>query len=138
MNWKLIFQLSLFGLAMALATISLIPQNAEPFFWLVIFIVCAYVVAKRCQGRHFIHGFMISIFNAVWITAAHVIFAKTYLANHPQMASMNQNMPLSHHPRVLMLVFGPVFGALCGIILGAFCWVAARLMRSSAAARKQA
>jgi hypothetical protein len=55
-NWKLIFQLSLFGLAMAIATVYWIPQNVEPFFWLVIFIICAYLIAKRCSDKYFLHG----------------------------------------------------------------------------------
>jgi uncharacterized membrane protein len=33
MNWKLIFLLSLFGLAMAIATVFVIPSNIEPLFW---------------------------------------------------------------------------------------------------------
>ena len=51
MNWKLIFGLSLFGLAMAIATVFVIPSKIEPFFWLAIFIICAIVIAKgdhRC------------------------------------------------------------------------------------------
>lgn len=40
MDWKLIFQLSLFGLAMAVATVYVIPSNIEPVFWLVIFLIC--------------------------------------------------------------------------------------------------
>ncbi len=42
MNWKLILQLSLFGLAMAVGTVFVIPSNVEPLFWLAIFAVCAY------------------------------------------------------------------------------------------------
>jgi hypothetical protein len=36
MDWKLIFGLSLFGLAMAIATVFIVPSNIEPAFWLVI------------------------------------------------------------------------------------------------------
>ena len=35
MKWKLIFLLSLFGLAMAFATVFWIPSMIEPVFWLV-------------------------------------------------------------------------------------------------------
>jgi hypothetical protein len=41
MNWKLIAQLSCFGLAMGVATVFLIPSTIEPFFRLGIFVVCA-------------------------------------------------------------------------------------------------
>jgi hypothetical protein len=62
-NWKLIFQLSIFGVIMAVATISLIPQNIEPVIWVLIFIVCAYIVSKKAPGKYFLHGFLISIVN---------------------------------------------------------------------------
>jgi hypothetical protein len=44
MNWKLVFQLSLFGLAMALGTVFFIPSSIEPLCWLIIFLVCAYIL----------------------------------------------------------------------------------------------
>ena len=40
MNWKLIFLLSLFGLAMGIATVYVIPSRLEPMFWLAISILC--------------------------------------------------------------------------------------------------
>jgi hypothetical protein len=46
MDWKLILQLSLFGLAMAIATVFVIPPTVEPAFRLVIFLICAYAIAK--------------------------------------------------------------------------------------------
>ena len=79
MNIKLIFQLSLFGLAMAFATLFWIPLNYEPFFWLIIFIICAYLIAKKCFEKYFLNGFLVSIVNCIWITAAHLIFFHTYI-----------------------------------------------------------
>jgi len=45
--WQLIFQLSMLGLAMGVATVLWIPSNIEPILWLVIFCFCAYVIASR-------------------------------------------------------------------------------------------
>jgi uncharacterized membrane protein len=129
MNWKLIFQLSLFGLVMAFATISLVPEKSEFVFWLVIFIICAYLIVKNCSGRYFLHGFLVSIVNSIWITGAHVFFHKTYLDNHPQMVSMSADMFLPHHPRLQMLILGPIYGAAFGIVLGVFAWVASKLIK---------
>src|SRR5262249_31994175 len=105
MNWKLIFQLSLFGLVMGLATVFVIPSSVEPFFWLVIFIVCAYIIAKTCASRHFLHGLLVSIVNSVWITAAHVLLFDSYIANHEREAEMIRNLPFA--PRAMMIVTGP-------------------------------
>ncbi len=131
MNWKLIFQLSLFGLAMALATISLISSAIEPIFWLLIFVACAFLIAKKAPGKYFLHGFLVSLVNCVWITAAHVAFYSTYLANHPEMAEMNAKMPLSDHPQLMMLLTGPVIGAVSGLILGLFSFIAGKLVKKS-------
>ncbi len=54
MNWKLILQLSLFGLAMAFATVFFIPSKVEPLVWLAIFIACAYVIATKAPGKSFL------------------------------------------------------------------------------------
>src|SRR4051812_14854732 len=99
MNWKLIFSLSLFGLAMAFATVYVIPSKIESFLWLPIFIVCAYFIAKYAPGKYFLHGFCVSLLNCVWITGVHVMLSDTYLANHTteaaQYADMNAKIHLS-------------------------------------------
>src|SRR4030095_1073420 len=132
MNWKLIFLLSLFGLAMAVATVFVIPTNIKPVFWFVIFLICAFIIAKQAPGKYFLHGFMVSIVNSIWITAMHVLFYSTYIANHPEMLSRSQDMPLQGHPRLLMLISGPIFGAIFGIILGLFSWIASKIFKKPA------
>jgi hypothetical protein len=131
MNWKIIVQLSLFGLIMAFGSIALIPQNIEPAFWLIIFGFCALVIAKVCAGKYFLHGFLVSMVNCIWITAVHIYFYQTYINHHAAMANMGQNMPsfLSIHPRLTMLIIGPVFGVLSGIILGLFALVASKIVK---------
>jgi hypothetical protein len=134
MNWKLIFRLSLFGLAMAFATISLIPENIEFVFWIVIFVLCAYLIVKNCEGKYFLHGFLVCLVNCVWITGVHLIFRQTYVANHPAMVSMGSNMLLAQYPRRQMLLLGPLFGAASGVILGLFAFVAGKLIKKPAKA----
>ena len=131
MNWKIILQLSAFGLIMAFGTISLIPQNVEPVFWLIIFAFSAWVIAKVCTAKYFLHGFLVSLVNCVWITAVHIILRETYMAHHPQLVSMNANLPptLQDHPRLAMLLMGPIFGIISGLILGLFAFIASKLVK---------
>ncbi len=129
MNWKLIFQLSLFGLAMAFATVFWIPSKFEPAFWLVIFVICAYLIAKKCSGKYFLNGFMVSMFNSVWITGAHAALSATYIANHPDEVQMMASMPMPDSPRLMMVIIGPLFGAAFGLILGLFSFIASRLTK---------
>ncbi|HTI37338.1 MAG TPA: hypothetical protein VL484_07270 [Vicinamibacterales bacterium] len=128
MNWKLIFQLSLFGLAMGLATVSVIPSSVEPIVWLVIFGICAYIIATQAAGRYFLHGLSVSIVNSVWITVAHILLFDRYIANHSREASMMRSMPLPDSPRLMMAMMGPVVGVVSGLVLGLFSVVAARLV----------
>lgn len=130
MNWKLIFSLSLFGLAMAFATISLIPANVEPGCWLVIFVICARLIARYAPGSYFWHGFLVSMVNSVWIVAAHSIYYQSYLAHHPQMVEMSAKIPIfADHIRRQMVAMGPVFGAIFGLIQGLFAFLASKIKR---------
>jgi Gpi18-like mannosyltransferase len=129
MNYKIIFQLSLLGLAMAIATVFWIPSNTEPIFWLVIFIISAYFIALKSSGKYFKTGFWVSICNCIWITTAHIIFFHTYIANHPQQADMMAKIPFHESPRLMMLITGPVIGIVSGIVLGLFAYIASRILQ---------
>jgi hypothetical protein len=129
MNWKLIFQLSIFGLVMAFATVFWIPSNIEPLFWLAIFIISAYLIAKRSSGKYFLHGLCVSLVNSVWITAAHIILINSYAANHPQEAEMLTKMPMPNSPRLMMLITGPIIGLISGLVLGLFSFIASKIMK---------
>jgi hypothetical protein len=127
MNYKLIFKLSLFGLAMAISTVYWISSSIEPAFWLVIFIISAYLIAKNCNQKYFLHGFLTSLVNCVWITAAHCILYTPYILNHPDEAGMMAHTPMNINPRIMMLILGPLIGILSGLILGLFSFLASRL-----------
>src|SRR5689334_19423749 len=99
MNWKLIWQLSLFGLAMGIATVFVIQSSVEPFYWLVIFLISAYFIARRASSRYFLHGVAVGLANSVWVTAAHVLLVRQYMAVHPREAAMQLQSPLPTHPR---------------------------------------
>src|SRR5437879_4188367 len=118
MNWKLIFSLSLFGLAMAVGTVFFIPSNVEPICWGVIFLICAFLIARARARGHFVHGLLVGIVNSVWVTAAHLIFFGHYLGNHPREAAMMERLPASISPKLLMVITGPVVGIITGVIIG--------------------
>ena len=127
MNWKLVFLLSLFGLAMGIATVFVIPSNIEPVCWLVIFLICAWIIARQAPGKYFLHGLMVSIVNSVWITASHVLLFDQYLLHHAKEAEMMKALPIS--PRLMMILTGPVVGVVSGCVLGLFAWTAHKLTR---------
>jgi hypothetical protein len=130
LNLELILQLSLFGLAMSVATVFVIPSKVEPLFWFPIFVVCAIWLARRSGGRPFLHGLLVSLVNSVWITGAHMLLLESYLARHPDEAAMLAKMPLPDSPRLMMLMTGPLVGVVSGIVLGGFAFIASKLVRN--------
>jgi hypothetical protein len=129
MNWKLILMLSMFGLAMGLATVFFIPPNIEPPFWLVIFAICAFLIARGTSGNAFQHGVYLGFINSVWITSAHVLFFDQYIGTHAREAAMMQMTPLIDAPRMMMVLTGPVIGVVSGGVIGAFAFVASRFVK---------
>jgi hypothetical protein len=130
MNWRLIFILSLFGALMGLATTFLIPTTIEPALWLVIIVFCAWVIARRCEKRFFLHGLALGIANSVWVTSLHVVLIDQYLRHNPNEAAMTQRSAIA--PRMMMLMIGPAIGIGSGIVLGLVAMIAARVVRRSA------
>lgn len=132
MNLKLIFQLSLFGLAMGVATVFILPSTIEPFFWLVIFIVSAYMIATRAPRQYFLHGVLVGLGNSIWITVVHVALFHAYAARHANELAAMRTMPMATHPRMLMALTGPLIGIVSGIVIGLLSMLAARLVRRRA------
>jgi hypothetical protein len=131
MNWKIVLQLSLFGLIMAFGTLSLIAQSMEWPFWLAIFVFSAYIIAKRCTGSYFLNGFMVSIFNCFWILLVHLIFFSTFMKTHQMPANSGMPASMTTHPRVVMVVFGIIIGIISGLVLGLFAFVASKIVKKS-------
>ena len=96
---------------------------------MVIFAICGFVIAKRAPGRYFLHGLLTSIVNSVWITSAHVLLFAPYVDRHPQEAAMMSSMPLANHPRLLMVLTGPVVGVISGLVLGLFAVVEGKFVK---------
>ncbi len=127
MNGKLVLALSMFGLAMGVATVFVIPSSIEPLFWLGIFVFCAAIIARKAPGRPFLHGLLLGLLNSVWVTGAHVIFFDSYSAGHAREAAMAANAPLP--ARAMMALTGPVIGLVSGVVLGLFALIAPKLLK---------
>jgi hypothetical protein len=136
MDTKLILLLSLFGLAMGLATVFLIPSTIEPAFWLPIFVFCAYLIARRTD-RRFPTGVLLGLANSVWITASHILFFSQYIAGHASEADMMKSMPWPDSPRLMMALIGPLVGLISGVVIGVFSVIAGKFLKAPRRAAAQ-
>jgi uncharacterized membrane protein len=51
------------------------------------------------------------------------------MALNPNMMAMNTNMPMPTHPRMMMLIMGPIIGIISGLILGLFAFIASKMIK---------
>jgi TctA family transporter len=117
-NWKLIFLLTLFGVAIAFAGVLGLPGRIEAYIWLFVFVIYAAIIVRKTTGKYFLHAFAACTISGVWIGIIHAIFISTYLADHHVIRQVYKMMPLSHHRRLLSVIMGTIIGVLMGIIAG--------------------
>jgi len=129
MNWNLLIKLSLFGLAMGVATTFFIPSNVEGMLWPVIFIICAYLIAKNCMQMYFTHGFCLSLLNCIWIIAAHVIFYNSYVKEHAQEVAIYNHNPYEVSPQVALAITGVIIGIASGLVQALFAYIASKIVK---------
>lgn len=133
MNWNLIVRLSFFGFLIGWASISLLPVPIEVALWLLVYLFCAYMISKKCSQKYFLNGVMLSMLNSAWATGFHVIFYKTYLAEHPASDLMYSFLPWSDSPRLGMIMMSPVFGLFFGVFLGFFSFITSKVIDRNSA-----
>ena len=125
--------LSFPAIAVAFAGVYGMSSKVEPIIWFLLFVYYAYVISKQAPGKYFLHGFLVSVLNGVWIGIIHSAMSETYFANNPEMMTDYENMPHFASPAVMMLIMGPIIGAVTGLVAGLFAFLAPRVMRRRAA-----
>ena len=118
MNWKLILQLSLFGIAMGLGTAFFIPSRLEVALWPIVFLFSAYAIAKYSIGLRFLHGLLVGLFDSLLKTSVHMVFFSFYVARHTHEMEMIRQMTNTFSPRQLILLSSPVWGLVFGTAIG--------------------
>lgn len=129
MNLRLILLLSLFGIGMAFGSVFWIPAFLEPILWLAIFVFCAWVIANYFSGKYFMSGFLLSLFNGVWIIIVHSIYYGDYIFRHLDQAKLMQHLPFHNSPRLMILLTDVIISLIYGLILGFFSLAAAQIVK---------
>jgi hypothetical protein len=132
MNWKIIVLLSLFGVAVGVAGLFGLTGTPEFILWLIIFVLYAFIIVRKTQGKYFLHGFLVSLLNGLWIGIIHAAFFSTFAAHNAEAMASYDKLPQGLSPRVVMLIAGPIIGAVTGLIAGLFAWLAGKIMKKPA------
>jgi hypothetical protein len=129
MKWRLIFPLTLLGMAMAFAGVAGLPGRLESLIWLIIFAIYAVIIVRKTSEKHFLHAFIINLINGFWIGIIHAAFISTYLANHRVIKGIYAMMPLNNHRRILMITTGVIMGVILGIISGLITFATGKVLK---------
>lgn len=133
MNWKLVFTLALFGVAMGIAAVlGFYPPSLEWLLWLIITLFCAWVIAKKAAAKLFLHGFMVGLFDGLIVPIITAVFFSTYLANNPSYADQAKQLPAGQDMRTFSFILAPVIGVVYGLVLGFFAWLAGKIFKKQA------
>lgn len=134
MNWKLVFTLALFGVAMGIAAVlGFYPPSLEWLLWLIISLLCAWIIVKKAAVKPFLHGFMVGLLDGLAAPIITAIFFSTYVANNPSYADQAKQLPAGLDMRTFGLILAPVIGVVYGLVLGLFAWLAGKIFKKSAA-----
>jgi hypothetical protein len=130
MNWKLIFILSIFGVAMGFGTLW-IPSKLEPLLWLIIFIFCAWSLVNNIEKKAFLNGFLLGMANCAWTSVIRINFANIYLAHHSKEAEQYFKMQMQSGGAIWqwLLFTNIISGLMSAVVLGIFTVVAAAILR---------
>jgi len=132
MNWKLIAQLTLLGLAMELGSVFFIPTMVEPIVWLTLYVAYAYSIGKHCRLWRFWHGLILGVLNGIWITGTHEVFRARFLERHPEelaLIDVYRSHGFGWSPRHIMAINGAASGLFWGVVVGVFAVVAGLMMK---------
>ncbi len=131
MNWKLLFLLSLLAIVIATAEVFGLPQMLDRIFWLVVLIFDAVIIARSTTEKRFLNGFMVCIFNCVWVTLIHAVMFDTFAKNNPDVMSSFSTAPMD--PHILMFIVGPIIGIVTGLITGTVTLIAGKFIKPAQA-----
>ena len=133
MNWKLVFALALFGVAMGIAAVlGFYPSSLEWLLWLIITLLSAWIIAKKVVAKLFLHGFMVGLLDGLIAPIITAIFFSAYLANNPSYADQAKQLPAGLDMRTFGLILAPVIGVVYGLVLGFFAWLAGKIFKKQA------
>ena len=117
MNLK-IWVLTLFGVAMGLASVFGYTQSFEWIYWIIIALISGAVIAKVADRQIFVKSVVVGLFMGIFTGVIQAAMFDTYLANNPKSLDGFKEIPLSLEPQYVVLFTAPFIGIAFGLIIG--------------------
>ncbi|MGH9966251.1 MAG: hypothetical protein ACREBG_00240 [Pyrinomonadaceae bacterium] len=132
MNWRLVSSLSVFGVAMGVASVLGLTKGLEPVMWPIIGIFCAIWIARKARQKYLLHGFFAGLLAGGIAPLIQALLFSTYTANNPRVAEGLKDLPAGFSPQSFFFVLVPIIAVLSGLVLGLLSWVTGKIVRSHA------
>ena len=129
MNWKIAFLLSLAGVAVGLAEVFGLYGIPQLVVWAAVFVGYAIFLARNIDGDYFVHALLASLLAGLWAGTIHAVFINAYVAHNPALQSEYAVLPKGTHPRLMMIMMGPFYGAIRGVVAGLLAVAAGKFMK---------
>jgi uncharacterized membrane protein YeaQ/YmgE (transglycosylase-associated protein family) len=105
-------------------------KRLEPVLWLLIAGVCAFVIAKQCRRRQFLHGFFVGLIGGTVASLIQALLFQTYSTNNPRFIEDFGKVSAGISARTFILALTPIIGVIGAILLGLLCWGAGKVFRA--------
>ncbi len=113
---------------MAIFTVFLLPYYMDIFFWIPIFLVCAFLIAKNAYDSYFLHGLWTGIAIFLWVAVIHVLLYTKYIFANGPVIGILAKLPKIASPRIMLLIYLPLLGVACGVIIGLLSVIASKFV----------
>jgi len=130
MKWGLVLELALPGLAIGIAVVLGMQENAMWVAWGVLRVLGALWIARSARRRHFANGFWGGFLGGSAAVLSGAALFGTYTAHHPEYLERAKGIAASVDPRILLVPIGIGVGIVHGILQGILAWIASRIVTS--------
>ncbi len=132
LNKKFIFQLSSLGLVLGIVDVFNSFITVTYIFSLILYIIYAYLIAKKCVGRYALHAFWVGFLSVMCEIIMQLIFFETYVSNST--AIQDLLIKVESSPRLALLLNSVIYGIIAGLMLVFFTFIASAILKKNRSA----
>jgi hypothetical protein len=129
LNYRLIFLLSLGGLALAALTLFSVKSSVEQVIWALMFTAYGYPVLKYGRENYFFHGLYAGLLNMLWMALVHTIWLPVYLSHHIGQGPFFVSLAKSPYPRLVVLLMELLKYSFTALVAGFFTYIMANSLK---------
>ncbi|MBI2420112.1 MAG: hypothetical protein HYV28_19800 [Ignavibacteriales bacterium] len=118
MNFKLIMNLSLFGLLAGSLNVFALTAGNDWVIWVLFWILASMLLKKKVAEKFFLHAFITGALFTLLAYFVQILLFDLYVANNPVIQSTISSLEPEVHPKTYFISIGLLLALGNGLILG--------------------